>query len=55
MKIKLRLQSEILMILNYKIKLSTFVIDNRYFDRNLDKIQTIHCKIMEMIDENAEN
>ena len=38
-----------------KIKLSTFVIDNRDFDRNLDKIQTIHCKIMEMIDENAEN
>ena len=38
-----------------KIELSTFVIDNRDFDRNLDKIQTIHCKIMEMIDENAEN
>ena len=38
-----------------KIKLSTFVIDNRDFNRNLDKIQTIHCKIMEMIDENAEN
>ena len=38
-----------------KIKLSTFVIDNRDFYRNLDKIQTIHCKIMEMIDENAEN
>ena len=38
-----------------KIKLSTFVIDNRDFGRNLDKIQTIHCKIMEMIDENAEN
>ena len=38
-----------------KIKLSTFVVDNRDFGRNLDKIQTIHCKIMEMIDENAEN
>jgi len=38
-----------------RIKLSTFVVDNRDFDRNLDKIQTIHCKIMEMIDENAEN
>ena len=38
-----------------RIKLSTFVVDNRYFGRNLDKIQTIHCKIMEMIDENAEN
>ena len=38
-----------------RIKLSTFVVDNRYFGKNLDKIQTIHCKIMEMIDENAEN
>lgn len=38
-----------------RIKLSTFVMDNRDFGRNLDKIQTIHCKIMEMIDENAEN
>ena len=38
-----------------RIKLSTFVVDNRDFYRNLDKIQTIHCKIMEMIDENAEN
>lgn len=38
-----------------RIKLSTFVVDNRDFSRNLDKIQTIHCKIMEMIDENAEN
>ena len=38
-----------------RIKLSTFVVDNRDFGRNLDKIQTIHCKIMEMIDENAEN
>ena len=38
-----------------KIELSTFVVDNRDFGRNLDKIQTIHCKIMEMIDENAEN
>ena len=38
-----------------RIKLSTFVVDNRDFCRNLDKIQTIHCKIMEMIDENAEN
>ena len=37
------------------IKLSTFVVDNGDFSRNLDKIQTIHCKIMEMIDENAEN
>ena len=36
-----------------RIKLSTFVVDNRDFGRNLDKIQTIHCKIMEMIDENA--
>lgn len=38
-----------------RIKLSTFVVHNRDFGRNLDKIQTIHCKIMEMIDENAEN
>lgn len=38
-----------------RIKLSTFVVYNRDFGRNLDKIQTIHCKIMEMIDENAEN
>lgn len=38
-----------------RIKLSTFVVDNRDFGRNLDKIQTIHCKIMEMIDENEEN
>ena len=38
-----------------RIKLSTFVVDNRDFGRNLDKIQTIHCNIMEMIDENAEN
>ena len=38
-----------------RIKLSIFVVDNRDFGRNLDKIQTIHCKIMEMIDENAEN
>ena len=38
-----------------RIKLSTFVVDNGDFSRNLDKIQTIHCKIMEMIDENAEN
>ena len=38
-----------------RIKLSTFVVNNRDFGRNLDKIQTIHCKIMEMIDENAEN
>ena len=38
-----------------RIKLSTFVLDNGDFGRNLDKIQTIHCKIMEMIDENAEN
>ena len=38
-----------------RIKLSTFVVDNRDLGRNLDKIQTIHCKIMEMIDENAEN
>ncbi len=36
-----------------RIKLSTFVVDNGDFSRNLDKIQTIHCKIMEMIDENA--
>ena len=38
-----------------RIKLSTFILDNGDFGRNLDKIQTIHCKIMEMIDENAEN
>ena len=38
-----------------RIKVSTFVVDNRDFGRNLDKNQTIHCKIMEMIDENAEN
>ena len=38
-----------------RIKLSTFVVYNGDFSRNLDKIQTIHCKIMEMIDENAEN
>ena len=38
-----------------RIKLPTFFVDNRDFSRNLDKIQTIHCKIMEMIDENAEN
>ena len=38
-----------------KIKLSTFVVDNRELFRNLDKIKTIHSKIMEMTIENAEN
>ena len=38
-----------------KIKLSTFVVDNGKSDGILDKIQTIHSKIMEMINENAEN
>ena len=38
-----------------KIELSTFVIENNEIDKNLDKIQKLHFKIMKMIDENAIN
>ena len=38
-----------------KIELSTFVIENNEIDKNLDKIQKVHFKIMKMIDENAIN
>ncbi|MEB3004953.1 dephospho-CoA kinase [Capnocytophaga sp. G2] len=38
-----------------KIKLSTFVIENKEIDKNLDKIKEVHFKIMKMIDENVGN
>ena len=38
-----------------KIELSTFVIENREIDKNLDKIEIIHSKIMKMTAENVRN
>lgn len=38
-----------------KIELSTFVIENRDIDKNLDKIEIIHSKIVKMIAENVRN
>ena len=38
-----------------KIELSTFVIENREIDKNLDKIEIIHSKIVKMIAENVRN
>ena len=38
-----------------KIKLSTFVIENREIDKNLDKIEIIHSKIVKMAAENVRN
>ena len=38
-----------------KIKLSTFVIENREIDKNLDKIEIIHSKIVKMTAENVRN
>ncbi|MFC2693533.1 MAG: dephospho-CoA kinase, partial [Capnocytophaga gingivalis] len=35
-----------------KIELSTFVIENREIDKNLDKIEIIHSKIVKMTTEN---
>ncbi|WP_454999193.1 dephospho-CoA kinase, partial [Capnocytophaga gingivalis] len=36
-----------------KIELSTFVIENREIDKNLDKIEIIHSKIVKMTAENV--
>ena len=38
-----------------KIDLSTFVIENRDIDKNLDKIEIIHSKIVKMTAENVRN
>ena len=38
-----------------KIELSTFVIENREIDKNLDKIEIIHSKIVKMTTENVRN
>ena len=38
-----------------KIELSTFVIENREIDKNLDKIKIIHSKIVKMTAENVRN
>ena len=38
-----------------KIELSTFVIENRDIDKNLDKIEIIHSKIVKMTTENLRN
>ena len=38
-----------------KIELSTFVIENREIDKNLDKIGIIHSKIVKMTTENLRN
>ena len=38
-----------------KIELSTFVIENREIDKNLDKIEIIHSKIVKMKTENVRN
>lgn len=38
-----------------KIELSTFVIENREIDKNLDKIEIIHSKIVKMTTENLRN
>lgn len=38
-----------------KIELSTFVIENRESDKNLDKIEIIHSKIVKMTAENVRN
>ena len=38
-----------------KIELSTFVIENREIDKNLDKIEIIHSKIVKMTSENVRN
>ena len=38
-----------------KIELSTFVIENRDIDKNLDKIEIIHSKIVKMTAENVRN
>ena len=38
-----------------KIELSTFVIENREIDKNLDKIGIIHSKIVKMTAENVRN
>ena len=38
-----------------KIELSTFVIENREIDKNLDKIEIIHSKIVKMKAENVIN
>ena len=38
-----------------KIELSTFVIENREIDKNLDKIEIIHSKIVKMAAENVRN
>ena len=38
-----------------RIKLSTFVIENREIDKNLDKIEIIHSKIVKMTAENVRN
>ena len=38
-----------------KIELSTFVIENRDIDKNLDKIEIIHSKIVKMTTENVRN
>ena len=38
-----------------KIELSTFVIENREIDKNLDKIEIIHSKIVKMTAENVRN
>ena len=39
----------------HKIELSTFVIENREIDKNLDKIEIIHSKIVKMTTENVRN
>ena len=38
-----------------KIELSTFVIENREIDKNLDKIEIIHSKIVKITTENLRN
>jgi dephospho-coA kinase len=38
-----------------KIELSTFVIENREIDKNLDKIEIIHSKIVKMTAKNVRN
>ena len=38
-----------------KIELSTFVIENREIDKNLDKIEIIHSKIVKITAENVRN
>ena len=38
-----------------KIELSTFVIENKEIDKNLDKIEIIHSKIVKMTAENVRN